>query len=150
MKYRKLRIAWSVAWGVVAVLVCGLWVRSYFWWDVWVAGPNYSLTTMEGEVLWNTPRGAAARPGESLPASQTTAFPSESVRLADVIVLPFDPRVAMYQGRAMQTPIWWAAVGAVGIGTLGWWRGRYSLRTMLVAMTVVAVGLVVGMRWWRG
>ena len=31
MKYRKLRIAWSVAWGVVAVLLCVLWVRSYWW-----------------------------------------------------------------------------------------------------------------------
>ena len=29
MKFRKLRIAWSVAWGVVAVLLCVLWVRSY-------------------------------------------------------------------------------------------------------------------------
>ena len=34
MKYRKLRIAWSVAWGVVAVLLCVLWVRSYWWDDV--------------------------------------------------------------------------------------------------------------------
>src|SRR5262245_32774785 len=30
MKYRKLRIAWSVVWGVVAVLLCVLWVRSYW------------------------------------------------------------------------------------------------------------------------
>ena len=30
MKYRKLRIAWSVGWGVVAVLlIVLLWVRSY-------------------------------------------------------------------------------------------------------------------------
>src|SRR5689334_17632588 len=29
MKYRKLRMAWSVTWGVVAVLLCVLWVRSY-------------------------------------------------------------------------------------------------------------------------
>src|SRR5262245_23954492 len=28
-RYRKLRIAWSVAWGVVVVLLCVLWVRSY-------------------------------------------------------------------------------------------------------------------------
>src|SRR6187549_3492704 len=33
MKYRKLRITWSVAWGVVAVLLCVLWVRSYTTWD---------------------------------------------------------------------------------------------------------------------
>ena len=30
MKHRKLRIAWSVGWGVVAVLLCVLWVRSYW------------------------------------------------------------------------------------------------------------------------
>ena len=29
MKHRKLRIAWSVAWGIVAVLLIALWVRSY-------------------------------------------------------------------------------------------------------------------------
>jgi hypothetical protein len=29
MKYRKLRIAWSLVWGVGAVLVCASWVRSY-------------------------------------------------------------------------------------------------------------------------
>ncbi len=29
MKHRKLRIAWSVAWGIVVVLLCVLWVRSY-------------------------------------------------------------------------------------------------------------------------
>ena len=30
MKHRKLRIAWSVAWGIVAVLLVALWVRSYW------------------------------------------------------------------------------------------------------------------------
>ena len=30
MRFRKLRIAWSVAWGVVAVLLIVLWVRSYW------------------------------------------------------------------------------------------------------------------------
>jgi len=33
MAYRKLRITWSVAWGMVAVLLCVLWVRSYWWMD---------------------------------------------------------------------------------------------------------------------
>src|SRR5262245_20924320 len=31
VRFRKLRIAWSVMWGVVAVLVCVLWVLSYSW-----------------------------------------------------------------------------------------------------------------------
>src|SRR5690348_12392415 len=33
MKHRKLRIAWSVVWGTVAVLLVALWVRSYWRWD---------------------------------------------------------------------------------------------------------------------
>jgi len=34
MEHRKLRIAWSVAWGIVAVLLVALWVRSYSWLDM--------------------------------------------------------------------------------------------------------------------
>ena len=30
MKYRKLRIAWSAFWGLAAVLLIVLWVRSYY------------------------------------------------------------------------------------------------------------------------
>ncbi len=29
MRFRKLRIAWSVVWGLAAVLLIALWVRSY-------------------------------------------------------------------------------------------------------------------------
>ena len=36
MKYRKLRIAWSVVWGIAAVLLIVLWVRSY-----WLADSIY-------------------------------------------------------------------------------------------------------------
>src|SRR5262245_44068012 len=31
MKFRKLRIAWSVTWALLAVLLCVLWVRSHCW-----------------------------------------------------------------------------------------------------------------------
>ncbi len=33
MRFRKLRIAWSVFWGLAAVLLVVLWVRSYWWVD---------------------------------------------------------------------------------------------------------------------
>src|SRR4051812_13857870 len=33
MKYRKLRIAWSVGWGLIAVLLCVVFVRSFWRWD---------------------------------------------------------------------------------------------------------------------
>src|SRR4051812_17902034 len=34
MRFRKLRIAWSVVWGLAAVLLIVLWLRSYWWFDV--------------------------------------------------------------------------------------------------------------------
>ena len=33
MRFRKLQIAWSVACGIICLLLIGLWVRSYWWWD---------------------------------------------------------------------------------------------------------------------
>jgi hypothetical protein len=33
MKHRKLRIAWSVTWGIAAMLIIALWVRSYWYWE---------------------------------------------------------------------------------------------------------------------
>jgi hypothetical protein len=34
MRFRKLRMAWSVAWGLACVLLIALWVRSYWYADV--------------------------------------------------------------------------------------------------------------------
>ena len=33
MKFKMLRIAWSVGWGIVCVMLIGLWVRSDYWVD---------------------------------------------------------------------------------------------------------------------
>jgi hypothetical protein len=40
-RFRKLRIAWSVGWGVVCLLLIALWVRSYWWTDsIWRYTPT--------------------------------------------------------------------------------------------------------------
>src|SRR6476659_6230618 len=52
MKYRKLRIAWSVVWGILCLLMITLWVRSY--WQI-------------EHILWNSPTSCVATsiyPGE--------------------------------------------------------------------------------------
>lgn len=42
MNYRKLRIAWSILWGVFAVFLIAIWLRSYWRADsiLWWASPN--------------------------------------------------------------------------------------------------------------
>ena len=49
MKYRKLRIAWSVAWGVVTVLLVTIWVQSYWQFNSWQFGFLH-FQSMRGRV----------------------------------------------------------------------------------------------------
>ena len=58
MEHRKLRIAWSVAWSVAAMLLCALWVRSY--WTVAsiqvpnVLDRNHQLILSTGTIHYNS------------------------------------------------------------------------------------------------
>src|SRR6186713_3174521 len=68
MKYRKLRVAWSVVWGVVAVLFCALWVRSYWWVDslyVKLPNPQRNLIICSGlgGTMWYTNQYRPRSPG---------------------------------------------------------------------------------------
>jgi hypothetical protein len=70
MRFRKLRIAWSVALGILAVLLIVLWVRSYQTFDrvsgrlagrtsaicVSYAGGLSTVFTRPGTLRWNWPR----------------------------------------------------------------------------------------------
>src|SRR5262245_28132824 len=64
---RGLRIAWSVWWGIVCVLLVVLWVRSYWRWD----GIAYFHTANHC--------GFESRWGRVLPYSQS--YPTQSVKL---------------------------------------------------------------------
>jgi len=54
MRFRKLRIAWSVAWSVIVVPLCVLWVRSYWLIDNAAASSSYILSSMNGRLFVNT------------------------------------------------------------------------------------------------
>src|SRR6476661_7413421 len=68
MKFRKLRIAWSVLCGIACVLLILLWVRSYWWNDSVFKrlGTRELLLQMRlGEVgIWVTPTKLSQLPSE--------------------------------------------------------------------------------------
>ena len=49
-RFRKLRIAWSVGWGVVAVLLVVLWVRSYWRVDGIYIAHSHSAVSIRGDL----------------------------------------------------------------------------------------------------
>jgi hypothetical protein len=144
MRYRKLRIARSVAWGVVVVLLCVLWVRSICTVDriLRINGSNrYASVSISGQgalYFENTfdPSGGSQRQPPKL-APQWVYQRDEAQGNATI-------SFSWKSGQnwwMLQIPFWFL-VGACGaLGAVPWLRFRYSLRTLLFATTLVAVGL---------
>jgi hypothetical protein len=132
MKYRKLRIAWSVGWGVLCVLLTVFWVRSYSWLDSASLFGKYSLASFRGELFVNRPvvltYSGPTPPGFSPPRYGITSIPADQSGL-----------IIFEGGRAI--PFWLSILPTVAIGMASWLRWRFSLRTLLIGMTVVAVAL---------
>ena len=145
MRFRKLRIAWSVFWGLAAVLLLVLCVRSY--WRVnglnVSGGHRYALfcgclfidetffianpgpTASQHKLLGYSVLHVVVNHGQAKPYAKGTKLPLWPL-VTIVAVFPIAP---------------WILV-------IPWLRWRFSLRTLLIATTLVAVvlGLIVWLR----
>ena len=147
MKYRKLRIAWSVAWGIGCLLLIALWVRSYHNPDV---GPFFSHTWRD--VAWGSQPGLVAF---YTPAMPTDAYYRALLGLDVTGASPPIPRSRQFQllgihliwsswsNWRLWVPFWFLTLLPGALAGAPWikWFRRFSLRTLLISMTLVAVGL---------
>ncbi len=152
MKHRKLRIAWSVAWGIAALLIASLWVRSC--WNVDLI--NIRIGQTSHLSLGSLP-GACAGNLSNLDAGDNErswwyVIDTESRRITG---FDDDQEFAGIWGRfefdwalAITLPDWFMIVTALAISAVPWlaWSCRFSVRAFLIATTLVAVGL--GMIVW--
>jgi hypothetical protein len=141
MRFRKLRIAWSMFWGLACVLLMVLWVRSYYRYDsgTWHNGWGALIDSEGGRLAIATFRsGDLSRP-------MGTGFYLES-----------DPRESVWWGNStfcfgvetgdFDLPFYfvpyWLPFSIVALcAAIPWLRWRFSLRTLLIATTLVAVVL---------
>ena len=146
MKYRKLRIAWSVAWAVVTVLLCLMWVRSYWIWDLIDNGVRPSrggMSSVAGRIGGSIAADPAWR--TSLSAYKWYATPRQPSQRG-YRWLPSFERNKYRIG--MGFPYWSLVVFSVTLASTPWLRWRFSLRTLLIATTLVAV--LLGISVWLG
>src|SRR3954471_5339538 len=129
MRFRKMRIAWSVFWGVACVLLILLCVRSYFWMD---AVPRLHLASANGQLY--VKQNLQIQPASK---DQRCRFGIISMSLGGQSVV----RVG-HPGLAL--PLWAVLVILAAVSVCPGIR-RFTLRTLLIATTLVAVvlGLVV-------
>lgn len=152
MRFRKLRIAWSVAWGVVAVLLCLLWVRSYWRRDVLAYGLSSSTTlfsgTTEGRLC--LARVEAANGGDSngflywnYPSTGVPAWETSHLRRFCGVRFKLEPTGTLL----LDIPQAYVVFASIILAAAPWlrWSKNFSLRALLIATTVVAVllGIIV-------
>jgi hypothetical protein len=154
MKYRKLRIAWSVSCGLAAALLIVLWVRSYRWHDNCsghVGVPFLVIQSSRGELGI----GLMKSPSDSYPLWSITSEQADGKRLwshmedqpplslVGMRYQHFAPIMTLFAVR------YWLPVLLTAMLVCVPWidrATRFSLRTLLIATTAVAA--VLGMIIW--
>ena len=145
MRFRKLRIAWSVTCGIVAVLLCVLWVRSYTTIDVW----DLPITAKYSIELGSVPRMIVIG-WQNSTVNRHLSGPTEEWRSTGKM-----PQSIFWGGfqkhgplAAVWMPSWLLVPITAACSIAPWIRWRFSLRTLLIATTLVAV--VLGLIVWLG
>jgi hypothetical protein len=136
-----LRIAWSVWWGIVCVLLEVLWVRSYYAYDG-VTGPlpgsGFLIMSRSGGL------GVAIHREEWDFGWSLVAVRPQEVKLPYHTALGFVEYMADAQVYRVRLPFWCLILISVAFVAVPWMR--FSLRTLLIATTLIAVGL--GLAVW--
>jgi hypothetical protein len=137
----QLRIAWSVGCGVVLIMLIALWTWSH-WASYLGSGPvpfcGTWLIETQSDGLKIETGGAAATLWSGLinPPLHEIEFENYSSYLGFI---------AFHYGNGyiIKIPYWFPVLLSAGLASLPWIRPsfRFSLRTLLFAMTLVAVGL---------
>jgi hypothetical protein len=137
MRFRKLRITWSVMWGTLAVLLCVLWVRSYYVHDFIFKNRTPALVTMTGSnggtvyfvrsAIWSGPvvplYGWNYGYGEANGSHYALTWTAGAGG-----------------GPAVFLPHCFVATVVTATATVAWYASRrFTLRTLLIATTVVAI-----------
>lgn len=145
MNLRNLRIAWSVTWGVAALLLIVLWVRSY--WgrssaEVLVTPTHrYYVHSLYGTVAFE--REMRIFLGIELHRLNQESDFQRLTTNAGLRIVRNDS-----DGNLLEVSIsyWLLTAATVFVAAAPWLRWRFSLRTLLIATTFVAV--VLGLISW--
>jgi hypothetical protein len=137
MRFRKLRIAWSVVCGILCLLLTALWVRSYLRWDVvcqdkWAA--FIAVSSSRGYVQLV----AADNPLQSQAQGWTISRRPLLIRFPRFKTNTGFAWSATPNAMSLTVPHWLLVLCCLLLSTTPWIHWRFSLRTLLIATALVA------------
>jgi hypothetical protein len=143
MRFRNLRIAFSATCLLACVLLIVLWVRSY-WHRQFIFSVNKSaLYTGVGSDSGIVQFSRQTLTNEEYSGSRSWSYNSVSNRLLYGDTFRWSTSKA---GLLVRAPHWSLILLSAGFATLPWLRWQFTLRTLLIATTLV--GVVLGIIVW--
>jgi hypothetical protein len=143
-RFRKLRIPFSAVCGIVCLLLIALWVRSYRWIDECTLASRLELSSFYGRVDYQTlfPPYSFKHDWHyschSAP-DYISNWGDSKLKIAMDQLFKFRRPTTSWPG---SVPHWFLVLLSATIASAPWVRQlkwRFSLRTLLIAMTLVAV-----------
>ena len=144
IKFRKLRIVWSAVCGIICLLLIVFWVRSLSAEDRLTgylsASQKFRIYSSRGCIVFYGPN----TPGQPNNDSWQFDFGAEfwldksDARIAAVPHFRYHPEEMW-----VTLPHWFLLALCAALSTASWMRWRFSLRTLLTAMTIIALVLAV-------
>jgi hypothetical protein len=145
MRFPKLRIAWSVRWGVACVLVVVLWVRSYKRADSLGISRVHVLTSIRGGIYVGGQTSVSRHDLDDLEfhwcINNQVHLLSATVKKLVLVNNPVTRYNVHPFGSYVAVPYWLATCLVVILSAAPWIRRRFSLRTLLIATTSIALVL---------
>ena len=152
MRFRKLRIAWSVGCGILCLLLIALWVRSYWAGDYinYISSPSgriNSVGSTYGTLRFSFDKQSFRHPGQDwgwhvysqwLDEPETPEIEKAQIRKLNSRQIHLVNRPARL---LVKVPHWLIALLAAVAGATPWCPKHFTLRTLLIATTLVAVVL---------
>jgi len=141
---RCLRFAYSATCLVARVLLIALWVRSYFCADLFGCDEARSFTltafTAKGRiVLWlGETRSLATSIWYPIPFDHVNMESFDKGTGFETYIQNATSRSGLSRV-GIQLPLWFVVLLVAVFTTLPWLRWRFSLRTLLIATTLVAI-----------
>lgn len=142
---RGLRIAWSVWWAILCLLLLVVWVRSYWWRDL------YSLR-LAGSVCLE----AQSAQGRMIVWLRHRPQTKRLMGFSAAVTQPFEPgrsdRIPWFDFYRftnvdrLYTAHWFLTVLAGAVALLPWCPRRFGVRGLFVATTAVAI-LILLLAW---
>lgn len=144
MKFKKTRIAFSLFCGILRLLLIVLWIRS-FWIVTWIEGPlpfngYLELAAVPGAAGIVLDRTSTIRPWRVSSISSSKYWDADR-HYSSAFLGYFDLR--WRNGFLVVAPDWFLVGIATAVAAVPRVRFhfRFSLRTLLIATTAVAIGL---------